>query len=415
MTSPHALRIAFMVTEFPALSQTFVLNQITGLIDRGHEVDIFADQPGADKVMHDDVERYGLARRTFYLTKPPRNRALRVLRGAGMLLSNPRALLPALSSAYGLESRSLRLLYAAAAFAPRRDYDIIHAHFGPNGNRAVMLRQAGVLGGRIVTTFHLADLQSGIAGGPDYYLPLRRCGDLIFSISDYNRRHLADFGFDPARILYHPVGISLDEFPFRWDAAAPTGDEPIQILTVARLAEAKGINYGLHAFAELRRRLPGTPLRYTIAGGGPLDSQLKALAMELNLADDVSFIGPVTHDQVVQELSRAHLFFLPSVAEALPVAVMEAQAAGLPVVATDVGSMVELVEDGITGWIVPPKDPLAMADRLAELIAHREQWPDMGRAGRERVAACHDIDKLNDRLVAIYRDLLASPTLPGCC
>jgi colanic acid/amylovoran biosynthesis glycosyltransferase len=412
MAADAPLRIAFLVTEFPSLSQTFVLNQITGLLDRGHDVHIYADFPGPGSSLHSDVARYRLLERTRYYPAVAGNRVLRALRALALLVRHfaggPKVLLRSLNCrAYGREASSLRLLHWAIPFLGRGPYDILHCHFGPNGERAALLRRIGAVGGKIVTTFHGADLRYGLAHRGEVYARLREDGDLYLTISEYNRRSLEEIGFDPARMLGHRMGVDLRRFPCRWDAGGTTRPEgqPFTILTVARLAEVKGIEYGLRAIHQLCKLRPGLAVRYNIVGEGALRGKLETLAAELAPAEVVTFLGGLDHEGVASRMQEADVFLLPSLAEALPVVLIEAQATGLPVVATDVGATGEAIIDGQSGFLVPPADAAAIADRLAYLADQPELWPQMGRAGRRHATANFDLDMLNDRLVAIFREL----------
>ena len=410
----HRVKIAFLVTHFPSLSETFILNQVTGLLDRGHEVHVYAQRPGEMSVTHPDVTRYRLLERTRYAPERPGNTLHRAVRALPLILEigarAPGILLRSLNVLrQGRQATSLKLLFSAAPFLRQATrYDILHCHFGPNGNLAVRLRDIGAASGKIVTTFHGEDIRRALGKGETVYAPLRRGGDCLLSISQYNRRHLQAFGFDPLKIKHHPVGIALDRFVFR--DAAEAGllrpDGPVRILTVARLVEEKGLQYGLRAVSALLKARPGLEVDYRIAGDGPRRGALNHLTQELGLCKSVTFLGAQDQAQVAQLMRESHLFLLPSVAEALPVVLMEAQAVGLPVVCTDVGSVGELVADGRSGFVVPPRDPEALAARLAHLVGHPESWPQMGRAGRTHVEAHYDIEQLNDRLVEIYRGLL---------
>ena len=105
---------------------------------------------------------------------------------------------------------------------------------------------------------------------------------------------------------------------------------------------------------------------------------------------------------------QSDIFLLPSIEEALPVVLMEAQAIGLPVIATDVGSTSQIVIDGNTGFIVPKKEPAALEDRLLYLMDHPELWDEMGRNGRNVVESRYDINVLNRKLVDIYQEVLSN-------
>src|SRR5690606_18318108 len=236
-----------------------------------------------------------------------------------------------------------------------------------NGNDAALLMDLGVLRGKLVTTFHSYDVQAGIASRGRIYRRLVRRADAVHSISGFNRKWLASFGFAPERIHYQPMAIDTRRFMGRRETAVrPDGE--VAIVTVARLAPEKGLGFALAAVAALRRARPGSKLRYRIIGDGPLSAELRAQAHRLELDGVVEFVGPQAQAGVRAALLRADIFLLPSLQEALPVAIMEAMAAALPVVATDVGGVAELVRDGETGRLVPCADPAALESALIDLI-----------------------------------------------
>jgi len=198
------MKIAFIVGTFPTLSETFVLNQMTGLLDQGHELDIFAhSNPHMEKI-HPDVEAYRLMERTHYLDMPS-NKVKRVLKALGLLAVNfhkaPLRLLEGLNVfKFGKEALSLRLLYALVPFLGKeQEYDIIHCHFGPNGNIGMLLNNLGVRG-RVITSFYGYDISAHVEQfGRTIYDPLFQQGDLFIAISDAvneettNRREGQDF------------------------------------------------------------------------------------------------------------------------------------------------------------------------------------------------------------------------------
>ncbi|MCA9476152.1 MAG: glycosyltransferase, partial [Nitrospira sp.] len=136
----------------------------------------------------------------------------------------------------------------------------------------------------------------------------------------------------------------------------------------------------------------------TIIGEGPLREELEVLIRTLNLEKVVTLRGAMDQKDIVQELRRSHLFLFPSIAEALPVSLMEAQAIGLPVVATRVGSADQIVSEGKSGFLVPSKDVQALAERCMYLLDHSESWQEMGQQGRDIVEKRYDVNILNDHL-----------------
>lgn len=404
------MKIAFFVSSFPIRSETFILTQITGLIDRGHDVHIYANDIGGRSELHGGLQEYRLfdrvrRRRTVVPSSLLGRLSARGRRIASNVLRHPMLILRSLNFfRYGKRALSFDLADMALCFADRPAYDVVHCHFGPNGNDAAALIDLGVLHGKLVTTFHSYDILSGIKTRGKGYRLLRRRADVVHSISEYNRRWLESFGFRREDIHYHPMGIDLARFAM---AARSAAKNEMRILTVARLAPEKGLEHALTAVAGLYRKRPDLALRYRVIGGGPLKAALQARAEQLGLAGVVEFSGPQDQEVVRTALREADVFLLPSLAEALPIAIMEAMATGLPVIATDVGGVSELVRDRETGRLVPSGDPGRLEAAMLDLIAApREEWRRLGRAGRALVAQRHDTALLADRLVEHYRALL---------
>ncbi len=404
------MRIAFLVDRFPALSETFILNQIIGLIERGYDVDIFARQKTEDIVTHPEISKYGLLERTRYIS-PPSNKFIRLIGGAFLaganFARNPRVILRSLNAfGLGTEVLSLRVLYAAVALLDK--YDIIHCQFGPSGSLGALLKRVGIRG-KLVTTFHGYDIRLAVERGGAMYQNLFSAGDCFLAISSYNYDKLINLGLDERRLVYHPVGIDLSQFTFREPSRGRDSRVCVRLLTVARLVEAKGLQYGIRAVHRLLRQRPGLNVKYEIFGGGPQKEELEGLVRSLALEGVVCLRGPGNRARIVEALRQSDIFVLPSIAEALPLVLMEAQAVGLPIIATTTGSIHQVVLNGKSGFLVPPGDVDALVDRLDHLITHSEEWAEMGKAGRRHVEENFDIDKLNDRLVLIYQGLLKGP------
>lgn len=401
------MKIAFVVNTFPSVSETFIENQITGLLDRGHDVQVFAHAPGRAGVHYAAVERYGLMSRTHYLLAP-QNKFVRI-RSAWPLIANglrrqPAALLRLLNPfTHGLEALSLTLLHQAAPFL--RDFDILHCQFGPNGNFGARLKALGVRG-KLVTTFHGYDIRLGLERGGAIYQELFALGDCFLSIAESNRAQLLAWGVPEHKIVTHPVGIDLQQFVFHEPEPRATVPQPVRVATVARLVPEKGLVFALQALALVRARCPDLALEYHVIGDGPLHDELLAHIRRLGLEGTVRLRGAQTPEGVREILRQSHLFLLPSVSEVLPVALMEAQALGLPVIATRVGSTGQVVNDGGSGVLVPPGDAEALAGALLQLCHAPQCWAEFARAGRRHVAEHFDVDQLNDRLIQIYERLI---------
>lgn len=406
------MKIAFIIGQFPALSLTFIINQITGLIDLGHEVDIYSRSTPPENKMHPDVEKYQLDDRTYYLDNVPQNNIKRILQALYLFVTNfhksPITILNSLNIfRYGREALSLYWFYHVTTFLTK-EYDILQCHFGAAGNFGAVLKEMGIRG-KLVTMFHGIDIRSGIEMGGNIYLPLIKYGDCFLANSDFSHKNLINFGVDPQRIIFHPPGIDINKFIYKEESTVISirHSPSIVILTVARLVEEKGLQYGIKAISKLLKKKSELSLEYHIIGSGPLEMHLKKLVEECGLTKNVHFLGSMVQEGVIREMNSADLFLLPSVSEAFGVVLLEAQAIGLPVIATSVGSVFQAIKDGESGFLVPERDVDALANRLIYLIENPELWPEMGKAGRKYVEEHYDIRKLNQRLVKIYEDLLS--------
>jgi colanic acid/amylovoran biosynthesis glycosyltransferase len=404
------VKIAFVIGRFPALSETFILNQITGLLDRGHQIDIYAEPPN-DEIAHDEVDRYNLSKRITYSPRMPQSRFLRLVKALVLILvagwKDPKKTIRALDvKRYGREASSMRLLYAVMPFLGTcRIYDVVHCHFGPYGVRGMFLRDVGALCGKLVTTFHGADLTKDVqADRVSLYKRLFETGDLFLPISEAWRQRLIELGCPADKISVHHMGINCMEFAFR--PRRLEGSEPTRLLSVCRLVQKKGIEYSIRAVAAVAKT--GRKVRYDIVGDGPLRSRLDALIGDLGMNETVIIHGSRKKREVVAILDRAHILLAPSVTaddgdkEGIPVALMEAMATGLPVISTRHSGVPELVHDGISGYLVPERDIDALATSIGELVDGHELWVRMGEAGREMVDRHFNIDVLNDQLVAKF-------------
>ena len=409
------MRIAFFVTVFPSVSETFVLNQITGFIDRGHEVDIYAEKPEEDSKIHPDVERYHLSKRVCYINKP-KNIFLQILTIFRLLSTRfiryPIVLLKSLNVfKYRSAASSLNLFYAAGnLLGQNRQYDVIHCHFGSNGRKAAYLRQIGAIQGKIFTTFHGFDITTYIYNfGEKIYDSLFQLGDVFLPISERWKSRLIKLGCN-RKIIVHRMGIDCNKFTFTLRKLPSDG--VVEIVTIARLVEKKGVEYAIKAVAKVAKSNPN--IKYSIVGDGLLKEELQLLIQQLNVADVVKILGWKQQQEVVKILSNSDILLAPSVTaynddqEGIPVVIMETMAMGLPIISTQHSGIPELVQDGISGYLVPERDVDALAEKLNYLIEYPELWSSMGLAGRGFVEEHYNIDKLNDRLIEIFQNTVES-------
>jgi glycosyltransferase involved in cell wall biosynthesis len=175
----------------------------------------------------------------------------------------------------------------------------------------------------------------------------------------------------------------------------------VRLLFLGALGPRKGIFDLLHALAHAVAA--GAPLHLTVGGDGQL-AEARRLAAELGLADRVSFEGWVDPARRAVLLAESDVYVLPSYNEGLPMSVLEAMAAGLPVITTTVGGLPELIASGENGWLIEPGDVDAMTQALAELAADPDRRLRLGAAGRERVEASYSRPVVLGLLEAIYAE-----------
>jgi glycosyltransferase involved in cell wall biosynthesis len=188
--------------------------------------------------------------------------------------------------------------------------------------------------------------------------------------------------------------------------AAPSrtrgGEGPVQVVSVGRLAAPKDFSTLVAAVAKL----PAGRAHLRVFGDGPLRSELEAQKQALGLDAAVEFAGEVPDAR--PHLEDADVFVLSSLSEGMPVSILEAMAAGLPVVASAVPGLEEVVLDGETGFLVPPGDPAALAARLGRLVNEPDLRSSFGAAGRARAEEHFSLPAWRDAHFSLYRSLLAA-------
>jgi glycosyltransferase involved in cell wall biosynthesis len=398
------------MSRFPKITETFVLYEMSALEDLGARVEVFPLGREPDGPRHPEAEPYE-ARAHFapFLS-------WRVLRAnGGRLARDPQRYLRtwwrALRGTWGSPWFFLSALAhypKCVLFAEQMEslgIDHIHAHFATHPALAALVihRLTGIP-------------YSFTAHGSDLHVDRRMLAEkvaeasFVVAVSSYNRELILEesgpehaekvvvihCGADPsvfARGNGH-VGASNA----RANGSAPDGKKPaITVACIASLEEVKGHRFLLHACRLLLDR--GVDVFCELAGGGQLRDSLERMARDLGIENHVRLSGPVPHPEVRRILADADVAVLPSYPtesgrrEGIPVALMEAMMSGLPVVASGLSGIPELVEDGRTGYLVAPGDPWSLADRLAELAASPELRQRMGAAGRCKVLTDFDLTR----------------------
>lgn len=411
------MRIAFFVHSFPELSETFILRQVTGLIDRGHEVRIFAYTVGTDGAAHHAVEEYGLRRLVRVLPRPHGKAELPAIRARGQHVGLPRSVRASMAALNCMRPEYARtmggwrtLVRNLATLCIEEPFDIVHCHYGDIGLRyraAARLWRAP-----LVVSFYGYDSSSyPLSHGSRVFEPLFTAADAVTSLSRHMDARLGELGCPEILLRRMPLAVDPADC---WPAERPPRrvGAPVRVLTIARLTEKKGVEFALRALALVVQEFP--QVTYDVIGSGPLLPDLEALAGSLGVQAHVRFLGAQTSDQVTRALRGADLFVLASVTarngdqEGTPTAILEAAYCRLPVVSTLHAGIPELVLDGDSGYLVPERDYEALADRLRTLLRSPERWPAMGEAGHRHVQSNHTIGAVAERLESLYQEVQVS-------
>lgn len=390
---PGRRRIAYVVSRFPAVTETFVLDELRELRARGVDVEVLPLFGARGGEVHAAFS--ALRPRTHYHRTASWELAAAQLH---WLRRRPRALLLAWVRALRASAPSPKLAIRApavllkAALVARRveamGISHLHAHWATHPALAAWTVRA-LTGLPYSFTGHAHDLYV------DRAMLREKIRDAAFvvTISEFNRRLLEEVGGADARGKVHVVRCGVDVRAF-----APTPRRPPPVPTfacVASLRPYKGHAVLLDALAILRAR--GVAVRAVLVGDGPLRAELARRVAREGLGDVVELRGALPHEEIPDVLAGATAAVLPSVTQAdgqmegIPVALMEAMAAGVPVVATRLSGIPELVRDGEGGLLVPERDAGALADAMARLAA------DPGLAARLAAGARRIVERDFDR------------------
>lgn len=383
-------RVAYMTGTYPRATDTFIQREVDGLRHLGVDIDTFAVRRPGDEHMVGDRQREERATTTYLLPSP----VWRVVASHARLAARaPERYLSALRLAWdtnpgGVHAGVRQLSYFAeagllAGAIRRRRIRHLHNHLADSSCTVTMLA-AELVGVSYSFTLH----------GPYVFLDAHRWridekvgrARFVACISHFARSQAMLLSEPTHWDKLHIVHCGVE--PARYATVTHAG-AGTRLLYVGRLSAAKGLPVLFESLADLCRRHDGIVL--TLVGDGELRSELTALAEAAGLAANVSFVGFEAEAEVRARLAETDVFVLPSFAEGVPVSLMEAMASGVPVVTTAIAGVGELVEDGVSGFLVPPGDAASLTERLERLVADPALRQRFGDAGRAKVAASFDI------------------------
>lgn len=407
MTAPHEDQgpVAYLTGDYPKVSHTFIQREVQSVRAAGVKVITCSIRKPAEADFKGQEELNARAE-TFYVLEAAK-KPLTLLRAHGRaFLRSPGKWFSTLALAIRMRSPGVKaflwqlfyFLEAGVLADHLRTNRVrhLHNHFG-NSSCSVAILAAELAGIPFSFTEH----------GPAIFFEVERWAlrekiaraRFVVAITHFCRSQLMLFSEpkDWGKITIVHCGVDVSAYGRK--AVGPFGK---RVAFVGRLDPVKGALLLIEAMAEVLKTHPDASL--TLAGDGPARAPAEAQAAALGISGAVKFAGFMTQGEVAELLAQSDMLVLPSFAEGLPVVYMEALASRIPVVASRVAGVPELVEDGVTGYTVPPGDVATLADRMARLMDKPEASERMGEAGRKAVEQGFDIRHEGAWLAEIFRN-----------
>ncbi|MHA6279850.1 glycosyltransferase [Salinimicrobium sp. CAU 1759] len=409
------LRIGVIVDSFPQVSETFIVNQINDLLDKGHTVKIFSRRYGDQQVLHGSIKRNKLPEKVHYYSQPEASLPEKyftllkyVLLNIGYI--NPLQLFNLFNiRKFGRKGLNLNYFIRYWWILKEGKFDVFHAHFGHNGNYLAELKSLGLIKNtKLITSFHGYDIHPELVDKYKIsYAKLIRYGDQFICNTPYTATLLKQL-FPPNKITVLPVGLDFRLFR-RFKGKEKS--ENFTILFVGRLIELKGPDLMIKIFNKLL--LSGINNVYLeIIGEGEMRPCLEKLIKTKQLNNKINLLGSLTQEEVRNHMESADILVLPGIydksgrAETQGLVIQEAQAMELPVIVSTAGGMKFGLIDGETGYVVEEGNIEKYVTKIEELIIDEDKRLKMGKKGSEFVKGEFDSEKLGDQLEKLYFQLV---------
>ena len=396
---------------YPRISETFISNEIRLLEELGFAIHLFSMRQPRESFTHDSVKK--IRATVDYLPETLIKPLPRLLYHNLILAAkNPRVYGAALKTAYRRflrtrKSATLKHLlqagYLVQRLLPERGVTHLHAHFAHSPTSVAMFTSR-LTGLPFSFTAHAKDIYTSDPRQIREKIGLAR---FVVTCTEFNRKHLRELsdGYaTPIHRNYHGIDVRL--FSGNNDMRQMPA-KPYQILTIARLTAKKGLPTIYKALRLLRDQ--GVSLHHTHIGGGEDREKITSLIEDLNLGSVTRLLGTQPHGVVLEHYRKADLFVLGSEVapdgdrDGIPNVLVESMAVGLPVVATNISGIPELVDHEKTGLLVPPGQPDKLADAMLRLLTDEKLRPQAIAAGKQRVVQEFDNRNLIKELSEIYR------------
>ena len=401
-------KLGYLISQYPAVNHTFILREVSALRREGLDpctVSIHRSDRPIESLSAEEADEY---RRTFCVL----DSGLAHWVGANLrtLLRRPMAYARGLVYAWRLTRGRPKLVVTYSAYfieavvagdyLERHGVTLVHTHF----SSTVVLILARIFPVRYSLTLHGPAEFSDVVG---FHIREKvAAATFVATISHYGASQVMA-ACDVAhwhKIRMLRLGVDPQAFSPR-TSSARRGDDPFRLIFVGRLAAVKAQHMLVEAVALLRAR--GRKVQLTLVGEGPARPALEKLIGERGLSEEVHLSGACNHDRVADFYRNSDAFVLASFAEGLPVVLMEAMAIELPCVATWIAGIPELINNGVDGLLVPPAEPVALADAVERLIEEPELRTRIGAAARAKIMSSYDLGRNTEALAKTFRNFLS--------
>lgn len=407
IASNNANPIAYIMSRFPTVSETFIIREMLELEKQGQSLIIFPLLRARPPVRHVEVET--LMSKVHYTPFISFNI---ILANIHYFRYAPFTYLKVLYTALRGTWGSANLFIGAIGIFPksvyfarlveRQEIRHVHAHFATHpALAALIISELTGVGFSFTAHGHDVFIHNTML---DVKIKKAR---FAVTISQFNKEYILKLfpEVSSENIKVVRCGVELERYARQLPARRT---DRLTIICVASLEAHKGISDLVKACAHLKGT--GKVFRCLIVGDGEERIKIEALIRDLKLSDVVCLLGAQPQNKVADFLAEADLFVLPSHRDALPVALMEAMASGLPVVASRLSGIPELVEDGVNGFLTLPGDEHALADAIAAVFDQPHLRREFGDRGREKVAADFDLSRNVEKLRELFSDVLDHET-----
>ena len=398
------MKVTYILNVFPKLSETFILNEMRAMRKKGVEIEVFAYEASYEKVLHPgvrDIDRWNYFQRDKVVQS--------VCAHLAFLLKNPLKYFQTIwfvfragnSGGFSRSGDGLGRLFVMnlhhAWAVHRSGADHLHAHFGMYAADLAMLTNR-LTGIPYTFTTHGHDIYKC---PPKNFALKSRLAKKHVTVSRYNKRYLIDhFGVRDEDLEVIRCGVDFESIPPGKEEAGGH-----MILSVARLSQEKGLDLLVSACRILKDQ--GVDFECRIVGEGPERPALEKLIQEQGLEGKVRLLGARTQGEIFSLLAQARVKVLPSRSgeESMGVALMEAMACGVPVVGPDTKGVPELVEDGECGFLVPPENVGALAEKIKVLLTDKALGKQFAEKGRRKVFREFNLKTETDKLLSLWKQV----------